>query len=49
MNPYELNRLLLEFADLDMWADSVALTLARSDLGRVAPWPYFVREHEVWA
>jgi len=49
MNPYELNRLLLEFVDLDTWAQSVASVLARSDLGKVAPWPYFTKEHEVWA
>lgn len=48
MNPSELNRLLLEFVDLDMWARSVAITLSRSDLGGVAPWPYFTYEHKVW-
>jgi hypothetical protein len=49
MNPYELNRLLLEFVDLDMWAESVAITLGRSDLGEVTPWPYLPGESEVWA
>lgn len=49
MNPSELNRLLLEFADLDMWAHSVAIMLAQSDLSGVAPWPYFTDEHNVWA
>jgi len=49
MNPYELNRLLLEFVDLDLWAHSIAITLARSDLGGVAPWPYFTNERDVWA
>jgi hypothetical protein len=49
MNPSELNRLLLEFADLDMWAHSIAIMLTRSVLGGVAPWPYFTNEHTAWA
>jgi hypothetical protein len=49
MNPYELNRLLLEFVDLDTWAHSIEITLAHPHRSRMAPWPYFVNEREVWA
>jgi hypothetical protein len=49
MNVYELNRLLLELVDLDTWAHGVAITLDHRQRGRVAPWPYFTNEHDVWA
>jgi hypothetical protein len=49
MNFSELNRLLLELVDLDVWAQSVATMLARTDLDGVPPWPYFVDEWKIWA
>lgn len=48
MNCYELNRLLLEFVDLDMWAESAAIILGCDDLDGKSPWPYFARERETW-
>lgn len=44
----ELNRLLLEFVDLDVWAQHVAMIMERSDLDGVRPWPYFAQEADVW-
>jgi len=49
MNFAELNRLLLELVDLDVWAQHVDTMLARTDLDGVSPWPYFVDEWTVWA
>jgi hypothetical protein len=49
MNFSELNRLLLELVDLDVWARHLDIMLARTDLAGVPPWPYFVDEHKVWA
>jgi hypothetical protein len=49
MNFSELNRLLLELVDLNVWAQRAAILLDRSDLDGVPPWPYFVNEWEVWA
>ncbi|MGH4000124.1 MAG: hypothetical protein ACRDTJ_22000, partial [Pseudonocardiaceae bacterium] len=48
MNFSEMNRLLIELADLDMWAQHAAILLDRSDLVGVPPWPYFADEREVW-
>lgn len=49
MNFSELNRLLLELVDLDLWAQHLAILLDYSGLDGVPPWPYFVNEWEVWA
>jgi len=49
MNFSELNRLLLELVDLEVWAEHTAILMQRTDLDGVPPWPYFVNEWEVWA
>jgi hypothetical protein len=49
MNFSELNRLLLELVDLDVWAEHAATLMQRADLDGVPPWPYFVNEWKVWA
>ena len=49
MNFSELNRLLLELVDLDIWAKQARVLFDRDDLDGVPPWPYFVNEREVWA
>lgn len=49
MNFSELNRLLLELVDLEVWAQHAAILMQRTDLDGVPPWPYFVNEWEVWA
>lgn len=41
-------RLLLELADLPMWATSVIRLLDRNDTGR-HPWQSFTEEWKVWA
>ncbi len=49
MNMSEMNRLLIELVDLDVWAEHAAILLDRADLGGLPPWPYFVDECKVWA
>lgn len=46
MNFSELNRLLLELVDLDVWAEHAATLLQGTDLDGIPPWPYFVHERE---
>lgn len=41
-------RLLLELAEVPIWADSIAQLLARNNTGR-HPWPSFIDEWKVWA
>lgn len=48
MNLVELNRLMLELVDLDVWSQHLA-ALLREQRDGIAPWPHFPDEYEVWA
>jgi hypothetical protein len=48
MRPSELQRLLLELADLPIWVAGVKEVLEQQEFGTL-PWPCFAAEHKVWA
>jgi hypothetical protein len=44
----EITRLALELVDLPTWVEGIKEMFSRTDLSG-HPWPYFAKEHRVWA